>query len=251
MTTFKSRYPTVPALIEAPVDELAGVMLRVLATRLHAPQQPAMSVYSCVAMVAEEYDGGRGTAPPGLSQACAEAWDWLFTHGFLCTQPDPANTTRMMLTRQGRAAATQEGFAQWVADQVLPADMLTPVLRGPALRLFRQAMYQNAVFEAFKTLEVEIRDAAGLGLEHVGTKLASKAFHPETGPLTDKAAEEGERVALMNLMTGALGSYKNPHSHRRVEITAAEAREMLLMASHLLRIVETRRPRGDDRADGT
>jgi len=44
----------------------------------------------------------------------------------------------------------------------------------------------------------------------------------------------------MNLMTGSLGSYKNPHSHRRVSITASEAREMPLLASHLMRIVEVR-----------
>lgn len=75
----------------------------------------------------------------------------------------------------------------------------------------------------------------------IGTRLASKAFNPESGPLTDPAAELGERQALMNLMCGALGSYKNPQSHRRVGLDAAEAREMILISSHLLGIVESRR----------
>jgi hypothetical protein len=62
----------------------------------------------------------------------------------------------------------------------------------------------TAVFEAFKTFEVEIRAAANLGNDLVGQSLASRAFHSESGPLTDFSAE---RVALMNPMTGALGSY--------------------------------------------
>jgi hypothetical protein len=45
----------------------------------------------------------------------------------------------------------------------------------------------------------------------------------------------------MNLMTGALGSYKNPQSHRHVGLEAAEAREMILIASHLFTIVDSRR----------
>jgi len=63
-----------------------------------------------------------------------------------------------------------------------------------------------------------------------------------TGPLTDQTQEEAEREALGHLFAGAIGSYKNPHSHRTVTITEPrEAQEMVSLASHLLRIVEARR----------
>jgi uncharacterized protein (TIGR02391 family) len=122
----------------------------------------------------------------------------------------------------------------------LPESLLHPQIAAECMTSFRAGKYDTAVFEAFKALEVAMRSGAQLGHELLGTKLAARAFNPEDGPLSDAGQEGGERQALMSLMTGAVGYFKNPQSHRKVDLTAWEAREMLVIATHLYRIVEAR-----------
>jgi uncharacterized protein (TIGR02391 family) len=70
-----------------------------------------------------------------------------------------------------------------------------------------------------------------------------KAFDPDTGPLTDQTEEKGEREAAGHLFAGAIGLFKNPTSHRDVNINdPAEAAELIIVADLLIRIAERRKP---------
>ena len=158
----------------------------------------------------------------------------------ICRHPENSHDW-YIATKRGKELRDRSAVKKLVEGEQLPAHFLHDSLIPDVRPLFLQGRYDLAVFEAFHRLEISIREAANLGDELVGTKLASRAFHPDDGSLTDNAAEAGERTALMNLMCGALGSYKNPQSHRHVGLDAPEAREMILMASHLLKIVDSRR----------
>jgi uncharacterized protein (TIGR02391 family) len=118
-------------------------------------------------------------------------------------------------------------------------DMFHPALPEPAWHAFTAGDYDIAIFEAFKSLEVTVRTKGGFTTADFGAVLMKKAFDADGGPLRDKAAPRGRRIARRELFTGALGEIRNPKGHDDPTITdAVIAAEELMTFGVLRRIVD-------------
>ena len=247
MPTLQQLIPDVDVLLALAPEELALYVLQVAKTQL----QNGMFIPSNISQVTS----GTGMAAyqhspyanreQEVELALSEAWNWLRVQGI--TVPAPGINGQngwLVISRRGQKIANDEDFRQFREAASFPKSMLHPSIADEVwLDLARGALAQ-AVFAAFLAVEKAVRKAGGYSNAELGVDLMRKAFNPNSGPLTDMSQEMGEREALSHMFAGAIGSYKNPFSHRTVVITdPKEAQEMVMHASHLLRIVELRASR--------
>ena len=124
----------------------------------------------------------------------------------------------------------------------LDTDQLHPIIAQEVWPMFFQENYAPAVLQAFKAVEIAVRDAGNYAATDYGTDLMRKAFNVNDGNLTDQNQQRSERQARSDLFAGAIGSFKNPLSHRDIDLTAQEALELIFFASYLLRIIDSCNP---------
>ena len=130
-------------------------------------------------------------------------------------------------------------FNRVIKEYVLmPETYVHPMIVKKSFPLLRNGQFESAVLQAFKTIETSIRKRISADPEDVGVKLIRKAYNPENGPLTDYDLPKAEREAFCNYIAGAFGYYKNPCSHRDVEMDFISAFDRIVVASNLLKVIE-------------
>jgi len=172
-------------------------------------------------------------------KCCVEALNWLISNN-LVAQPnplDPNTADSLFVTRLGKnALETETGFERIRVIQRLDYD-LHPKLEGVKTQ-FLIGQYELGAFAAMREVEIRVRELSGASPSLLGVKLMTDAFR-EGGTLASPDLDPGERHGMMQLFAGAIGTFKNPPSHRQVNYASpTEASEVILFADLLMRLLD-------------
>lgn len=130
-----------------------------------------------------------------IATSLMEEWAWLVSNGMLAPDANHAND-KYFITRLGAKVGDRAGIRDYRKALQLPREKLHPLIAERCSAQFLRGEFDTAVFEAYKSLEVRIREAAGFPHSLFGVVMVQKAFDPDEGPIADVEALPAERKSL-------------------------------------------------------
>lgn len=169
------------------------------------------------------------TLPP--LRRLAQFFDWQEATLAQLTSQSPGHLHFDIAGLGGSAPAARQRSS-------LTLEGLHPSIVEASGELFNDGHLTPAIFEAFKAIEIRVRDTTGL--EQVGQQLMSTAFNQDA-PLIDVSVEAGlsgrdEQLGFKFIFMGAMSGIRNPKGHERViQNDPQRTLEYLAFASVLMR----------------
>lgn len=146
---------------------------------------------------------------------------------------DRESRAQLTSTRQTRSEIREESKVNDVS-----LNFLHPKLIEKCADHFRNKKFDEVILNACKVVEVYTRERASLRASDIGVPLMRKVFRPNP-PILKYSDDKGEQEALMHLFSGFIGVFKNPQSHRFVNVKdPLVAFEILVFADRLCKILE-------------
>ena len=228
-------------------SDCALILLRQLA------KEPNLLNTNTIMVTAKQaYASNNEPDVPHLLDRLSDSWAWLVSRGFIGPSSTQGGGDWRRLTTRGQQVAAQEDALTIIVAEDRLALNLHPILESKIRPIFALGDFETAAFAALKAIEVRVRDLSGAADSALGVSLMRNAFKKDGGVLIDHHADPGEQVATMELFAGAIGTFKNPASHRTVDYAdPTEAAEVVLLADLLMRLLDRveRRRRKTSNAD--
>jgi uncharacterized protein (TIGR02391 family) len=220
--------------IKMPVEEFAGHLIQMLKSgpkRFH-PHNICCEVDRVYAQHPQKDE---------FKEAVMEAFGWMYSEGLIIIAPTDGINGWMQLSRRGKLVNSVSDITKFAQREILPKNFLHPVIAQEAAPIFRTGKYDSAVYEAFKQVEIAVKDASGLPL--IGADLMKQAFTSKgtTGPLTDPSADGSEKEGIMFVFAGAIQLFRNATGHNNVLMEPRQAAALIIHASTLMYLVDERK----------
>ena len=172
-------------LLSLEPEELAGPLLlslegndRIIRDNVISSELMSISFESMPEM-RQKYPSGRDNE---ILFALMEAWQWLEREGFIAPRPtslvgesSPGGIDVYFVTRRGKRIEAPEDLEAYRKANLLPKRQLHPIIAQKVWSPFLRGDYDDAVFQAFKEVEIAVRKAGGYA-KHYGVSLMRKVF---------------------------------------------------------------------------
>lgn len=235
----KEVLPPVDNLLEMEPEEIAPFLLDYLIEQESSSSSNQLNRYNCTLSDSLGRYYPRDCVKK-VAEVLTEAWVWLEREVLIAPKPDTQGDW-VFVTRKGRKLANLTDFKTYLFSNLLPSDNLDPKLLQKVKPTFIRGDYDTSIFQAFKEVEVRIRELSELPSTMLGVNLARSAFDANKGVLTDQNLTIAEREACAHLIAGAIGFFKNPSSHRNIDYSnPSEVAEIILFANYLLKLIDSR-----------